>query len=66
MHTFISYILTGLAEMSSESRRARALKAVYDVATGATIFASDVLALVYICCNVETKPLVIVNQALVS
>ena len=61
--TFISYVLTGLAKVSSESRRARALKAVDDVTTGATIFARDVLAFVYVCYNVEANPLVIVYQA---
>ena len=55
--------ITSFADVASESRRARALKAVYDVTTGATIFARDVLAFVYICYNVEANPLVIVYQA---
>ena len=57
----VDYVLTGLTEVSSESRRARALKAVYDVTTCATIFARDVLAFVYICFNVEANRLVIAN-----
>ena len=41
--------VTSFADVASESCRARALKAVDDVTTGAAILTRDVFTLVYIC-----------------